>query len=317
MVDGNDDEIHELAKKMFQAKKGSSPAQPKGLKAQGKKVEGLNGSAPESDVEGATEKPQRIKTQVENDQAGPDEQLMNDIQSLVPKKKIQAPSVSEDSPPLAPRSARSKGAPKSGSEAEDSPAPEARPTSSPDRQAIRHKELLDELPDMKQRAMEGEFDPLEQDLPRGDGVAKRVYGPGPGGPEEPPNASPSPEVPIVPPRWHGPATVGAIAAQLLLGSSPNGEDSKIPGGSIEGNNESKLRQLQDTGIPSSHQEAGYKPGFNPVATEVGNTGALPKQVKRVDGLDTLLRMSQDARDRALANNYAEQLRQNFPDQIGK
>lgn len=305
------DEIHEMAKKMLQkAAAGSSPAQPKGKKSA--KSKGM-GSAPESELGGSTDKPQRVKTAVENEQAGPDEQLMGDIQKMVPGKK-KALSESEDlsSPP--PRRGRSKAAPKSDSGAEDSPAPAAKRTDPhiPEDSAeisrnARHEQLLSEYGNK-----DPDFEMLERDLPKGGGSGGNV--------DVPHSAT----VPGPMGRQHsleGPLTVGGIAAQLLLQSMPNGERSDVPGGSLEANDESKLAQLQNA-IPSRHQ--GMKVAFNPVASEVGNKAQLPQGVKGSLGVRSTPPMNRimpgspkDVMDRAEAEAFAEELRRNFPDQIAK
>jgi hypothetical protein len=276
--------------------------------------------------------PKRIKTQVDNEQAGPDEDLMNEVEKFAPaKKKAASAPADSDSPP--PRPANLKGARKSGSGRAASPAPVAKPTES--EISPRHQQLLDEIgPRGSNVPPEMEADPFEQlnrDLPRGNGGG----GGGGGAPPEsvmPGESAPSPRIS---PRnalgghpMEGPMTVAAIAAQLALSSMPNGERSDVPGGSIEANDESKMRQMQDTGIPSSHREAGYAPSFNPVATEVGNRAALPSQVKQPSGVNGAFRVppgsakdqldhiqaQKDSRD---AQAFAEELRRNYPDQIAK
>lgn len=285
----------------------------------------------------------RAKTQVNNDQAGPDsdmdpdESMMNEVQKFAPaKKKIPSVSADSDSPPPLPASSR--GAPKSGSAPAASPVPAGKPTKAisgkqqigSDGEPIpyqdpwepknsnpgRHAELLDELPGMKGQA---EFSQYDQDLPKGNGSV----------PAEGVDAPLSGTVPGPVGRggsMEGPATVGSIAAQLMLQSMPNGERPDVPGGSYEANDESKLSQVRP---PAAH--AGQKVQFNPVASMSGNTARLPQGVKGqagVPGAPPMNRVNagspkdlmdhiQAQKDSNDAQAFAEELRRNFPDQINK
>lgn len=333
------DDIHDLAKKMLQKAAGKGDKEPnvaapknryKGPSAankkQAKKVgldpetgedESLeNGSAPESEPMGAPPKSFKPKTQVTNEMSGPDADLMNEVQKFAPKKKAASLSEASDGPPPPP--AMSKAARKA-----PKPAKSADPELSP-----RHQELLDEMgpggsrvnPEMESNP----FGQLEQDLPKG-GRQMRLAPDDDMGVAPPANSPPGGGNAFGGPAWHGPATVGSIAAQLALQSMPNGERSDVPGGSLEANDESKLSQMT---MPSAHTQAGFKPGFNPVATEVGNRGGLPQNMKQPGGENGSFRVGKGSpkdlmdhlasqKDAGEAQAFAEELRRNFPDQITK
>lgn len=277
--------------------------------------EALEDAAPAAKA--APKKGYQPKTQVTNEMSGPDADLMNEVQKFSPKKK--APSLSEDSDSHPPPPAMSKAARKA-----PKPAKSADPELSP-----RHQELLDEMgpggsrvnPEMESNP----FGQLEQDLPKG-GRQMRLAPDDNMGSAPPTNSPPGGGGNAFGgPAWHGPATVGSIAAQLALQGMPNGERSDVPGGSLEANDESKISQMT---MPSAHTQAGFKPGFNPVATEVGNRGALPQNMKQPGGENGSFRVGKGSpkdlmdylasqKDAGEAQAFAEELRRNFPDQITK
>lgn len=267
--------------------------------------------------------------------ADADSAVMAEAQkAAAPKKKAVTPSASEgSSSPAAPR-ASSKGAKKSASARASSPAPAEELTDSgyqpdtsiPKAKALdaRRAQLIDELG--PQGSKFGQFDQLEQDLPKGDGGAG-AGGAGGGGMGGGAGAGAAEAGPMPEPHmpggggsgWQGPATVLQLAADLMARSMPNGERSDVPGGSIEANNEMKLRQVT---MPQAHINAGYKPTINPVATEVGNRGALPQVVKGPGSSVISTPMNRimpgspkDVMDRAEAAALAEQFRKHYPDQF--
>jgi hypothetical protein len=241
-----------------------------------------------------------------NKMQGPDEDLMEEVEKVAaPKKKIASPSEASPNPPPSPE--KSKAAPRSARRAAPSAAPPAIEEPLNENPA-RHSALLAEKPSLE------EFGQLERDLPKGSA----------GGRGAPPievapalSDAPAPRAPMQIPETgiEGPMTVGAIAAQLMLQSMPNGEHPSIPGGSLEANNESKLSQIAKS-IPGRH--GGMHVGFNPMAPE--NQKQLPQSVKPSvnQSMGRIMPGSpKEDMDRAQAQAYAEELRRNYPDQITK